>query len=302
MRHLLWISFSFLLLGMLAVPISASDASDPRRPNLSLQAPPQVAERARGAFGPWLISDKEMRWAAAYGASVCRAGKLAIEASNPWRYLVDPDGEYATILTPGAAASLLGYQAEDEAWPESLLMEKLAQARDQFKVGICIYLEARSYAHVGRQLRTTGQVIMPSMGEVTDIAAMLDAGGRKLRAASGLADVGQSLAVIPNSEGLCYELVQLPAVRIGIGDFGLKGEMRLPPMAADYYLWWPFLDEKGESVFSGKLDKLRLTVTTPSRKREFKLPLDVRPLPPPVWSFAMTLPSPGPPAVAAEAK
>ncbi len=235
----------------------------PRPPNLEIQPPPGFLQTQGVGYGPWDRGNPEINQAIRLGRSLATQKAALWAPLRPWRVLVDSDGEYATLLSPPAVACLLGYYAEQRAWPPEEMEKRLADALDRFGKGICIYVELRSYAHESRGFGSAGEIRPGTPAEACDALFLLDAGGTKVEGQSSQLPDSSHI----NSHGLHYEVVELPEVRSTtlITKVHTWGQS----YGANYYLWWPLWKADGSPSFGDHPERLRITIITPARQRDF---------------------------------
>ena len=249
--------------------IRDSDVRNSLMPRLDVGPPQDMLVVREGAPSTWQPTPSQVEKTIEEGRAMARAGKLIIEVLAPWRSVVDEGGEYATFLTPLAVACALGYQAEERSWPEAKLRQNVEEALTRFGGGACIYLELRSFAHESRAFGSAGEIRPGTPGEAYEATFLLDDGGQKYEGVTPKLQPERMGDVRINSAGHHYQVVPLPDVA-GSGtlfDEHTTGKS----YGANYYVWWPFVDDEGQPSFRPDVTNLRLTVITPTRKREYDL-------------------------------
>lgn len=240
-----------------------------RLPNLEVKVPPDILNTHGKGYGPWVAGGPEIDKALALGRSLAAERVPHWRVLQPWRVIVDKDGEYATLLSPPAVACLLAYYAEQREWPSEELQQKLADALDRFGKGVCIYVELRSYAHLGSSIlgMRAGDIRPGTPAEAYEALFLLDAGGKKIEGKTSELPGGCQV----NSNGLHYEAVALPEVSHTrpLSRVHSSGSS----YGANYYLWWPLSKPDGTPTFGDDPERLRLTIITPARQREFSVEL-----------------------------
>jgi len=239
----------------------------PQLPRLDIDPPATVAVASGGVPSAWKPSLPEWKAAVERGRAQARSGKPAIDVLAPWRVVVDKGGEYATLLTPTAVGSMLGYQAEERSWSDATLEQRGAEALSRFGSGVCVYVELRSFAHESRAFGSAGEIRPGTPGEAYEATFLLDSGGQKYEGTTPKLEQERMGQVAINSAGLHYQPIYLPEVG---GSATLFGEQTTgKSFGANYYVWWPFADAEGGPTFGADATSFRLTIITPTRKREY---------------------------------
>jgi len=275
-----------LVLGLTAGPVGAVDKPSymwPQLPELDIQPPSALPEVPEGVpEGPVAVSERDMAAAIVRGRDLARGEHdLRLQSTRvlePWRVIVDADGEYATLLTPASSACLLRYYAEQRSWREDVLQRRLQEARERFGQGVCVYVELRSYAHERRGFGSAGTVCPGTPGETYEALFLLSAGGQRFEAVTSAppgstvvrTHVGAAAELTAlnrqNTHGLWYQRVDLPGMTSYTRTHGFTSGKSY---GANYYVWLPLVDEAGNSCYGPNPGSLTLIILTPNRRREF---------------------------------
>ena len=249
--------------------IRDSDVWKPLMPRLDIGPPQSMTVVTKSRPEAWRPTSLQVEEAIKRGRAVARTGKPIIEALAPWRSVLDRGGEYATFLAPLAVACALGHQAEEHSWSEIKLRRNLEEALGRFGSGACVYIELRSFAHESRAFGSAGEIRPGTPGEAYEAAFLLDGGGQKYEGVTPNLEPERMGEVRINSAGHHYQVVPLPEVA---GSSTLYHEQTTgKSYGANYYVWWPFVDDDGLHMFMPDVTNLRLTIITPTRKREYIL-------------------------------
>lgn len=262
------------VLAMVTVPADARLRTHPRpgMPDLNTLVPEAVVS-ARHLEPPtkFALSRVQLADAIERGRKLAAGDQKEDEVLEPWRQVVSWDRtsgalgagriglEWATVITPEAIASMLGWRAERLHWPEEELEKQLDAALLHFRGGICIYIQLRSYAHESRGGWIFADQIIPGTPEEVyeaDFLLRVNDTGRSWQAASAQmshTSTGTMGVTTLTSNPLYYQLVTVEA----------------NSYAANYYAWWPFADEDGEQTLPQDIRRLTLTIVTPNRGRDY---------------------------------
>ena len=255
--------------------IRDSEVRRSQMPRLDIGPPRDMTIAKESAPLAWQPRSPQVEEAIERGRAAARAGKPAFAVLAAWRLVVDEGGEYATFLTPLAVACVLGYQAEERSWPEAKLRQNVEEAIDRFGSGVCVYVELRSFAHESVAFGSAGEIRPGTPGEAYEATFLLDGGSRKYEGVTANLDPERVGEVRINSAGQHYQVVFLPEVAGSATVF--REQTTGQSYGANYYVWWPFVDEEDKSIFGSDstnlwyLEAIRLTVITPMRKREYLL-------------------------------